>query len=624
MSIIYQLSLTRLDGASRNDHQTHINVHLSRDPRTIKAETVVKEILRTDTTDVYHLEDAEIIGPVNLKHRIVSRPIEIVRCTFIHDIDVRYCEFKQTVDLSDCIFDASFNSGDEIESHTIYRKDLICNRARFRGATSFNGACVEGSAYFQDAQFQFHSMDEDVVEVDFIGFQCAKTFEADRAVFEGGVSFNAFHCRDGLFHSIQCKNRAKIVSFRGASFGGNLEFQKKKDDDPPAVFKGGFDCIGVACGRKAIFSGVRFECSSDLVCSNDGKKHAVAFDHASFGWLMNCADAQFDGRVSLRAIQCDGDGYFNNAHFEYGQEMNEPGTQEPKNAVDFRFSHFGGNLDLREAQFKGSVNLGQVVIGGKLSLAHSSFAKAAKLYDANIKIFDLRDGKYSSDEASKAAQHGSQDEFPFKTRSLDLTSCTFERFHADTTELERELGFKLVEAQDPRTFSRDPYLQLERYYKNSGKEDAARVIHFKGHQDLRKNRKQPDGAIRWSTAYATKDLLLGLLTGWGLKTHRLAGICIFLIVCGTVFFSQEGALRPQANQEVVALASQPPERLGARLVERTLYSLDVFVPLDLGFSSKWEPTSLGVEAGIFIYTLMGWLLIPLLVASFAGVIKNDE
>lgn len=622
MSAIYQLSLTRLDDPSHNDHQTHINVHLSRGPRMIKAETVVKELLREDTDDVYRLKNANIIGRVNLKHRTIKRPIEIVRCTFIHEIDVRYCEFKQTVDLSGCIFDASFNSGDAIESHTIYRKDLICNHAQFRGATSFNGACVEGSAYFQDAQFQFCSSDKTVTEVDFIGFQCTKTFEANRAVFDGGVSFNSFHCRDGLFHSIQCKNRAKIVSFRGASFGGNMEFQKKKDDDPPAIFKGGFDCIGVACGRKAIFSGVRFECSSDLVESNDRKKHAVAFDHASFGWLMNCADARFDGRTSLRSIQCEGDGYFNGAHFAYPHDVYEPGTQEPKEAVDFRFSHFGGNLDLREARFEGSVCLGQVSIGGKLSLAHSHFAKAAKLYDANIKIFDLRDGKYSQNEATEADQHGSQDGFPFKTGSLDLTSCTFERFHADTTKLERGLGFKLVEAQDPRTFSRDPYLQLERYYKNSGKEDAARVIHFKGHQDLRKNRKQPDGAIKWSRAYATKDLLLGLLTGWGLKTHRLAWICMFLIIFGTLVFSQQGALQPPANPEVLA-ANQPPERLGERLVERTLYSLDVFVPLDLGFSSKWEPASLGFEIYTFIYTLMGWILIPLLVGSLAGVVKSD-
>jgi hypothetical protein len=61
------------------------------------------------------------------------------------------------------------------------------------------------------------------------------------------------------------------------------------------------------------------------------------------------------------------------------------------------------------------------------------------------------------------------DDFPFKGDAvLDLRGCTFELFVVSDTDNEAVLekqARSLAEAQDPSKLSRDPYIQLEKYYE---------------------------------------------------------------------------------------------------------------------------------------------------------------
>ena len=66
-----------------------------------------------------------IKGKFDLKHQIITTPIEFKHCTFLDEVDLRYCECKELVSFVDCTFEKEFNSGDEIHSHSIYHKDLI-------------------------------------------------------------------------------------------------------------------------------------------------------------------------------------------------------------------------------------------------------------------------------------------------------------------------------------------------------------------------------------------------------------------------------------------------------------------------------------------------------------------
>jgi hypothetical protein len=113
------------------------------DNETVQAGDIVESLTKREPDEtVYILRNARIEGQLDLRHRTVLVAVDIQNCEFLEDVDLRYCEFTQAVNLSGCTFRKEFNSGDEFESHTVYRKDLICSKAVFEGPVSFNGCRV--------------------------------------------------------------------------------------------------------------------------------------------------------------------------------------------------------------------------------------------------------------------------------------------------------------------------------------------------------------------------------------------------------------------------------------------------------------------------------------------------
>src|SRR3712207_3190759 len=93
----------------------------------VQAGEIVEALTQENGDTVYVLQDAQISGKLDLKHRVVQPAVVIQRCTFLAPVDLSYCEFKHAVDLSGCTFQQWFNGGDG----TIYKKDLICHGVTF-------------------------------------------------------------------------------------------------------------------------------------------------------------------------------------------------------------------------------------------------------------------------------------------------------------------------------------------------------------------------------------------------------------------------------------------------------------------------------------------------------------
>lgn len=122
--------------------------------KVVRANDIVEELTREADELIYTLRDAQVSGKLDLKHCIVNVAVYLQNCEFVDEVDFRYCEFKQAVDLSGCFFRQDFKSGDQFESHTVYRKDLICNEVVFEGVASFNGSRFESNVFFWRAEFQ--------------------------------------------------------------------------------------------------------------------------------------------------------------------------------------------------------------------------------------------------------------------------------------------------------------------------------------------------------------------------------------------------------------------------------------------------------------------------------------
>jgi hypothetical protein len=689
----------------------------------VKAEDLKREItqdasklslrLRTGKS-LLPLSNARIVGSLELKHRTIDKPIEITDCVFENELDLRYGEFKQVVNFSGCTFKCEINSGDETESHTVYKKDLICNRVRFEGPARFNGIQVEGSAYFRKACFLNAEP-----SIDLMGASIKKSLEFTDSIVEGLADFSGLKCDGyGVFDRVSfCgggKSQGK-VTLTLSSFGGTLNFES-------AIFRGPADLSALKCDGDGIFDGATFE-------------KEVFFNFSTFGRNLTCCDVTtFKGPAGFNTIKCDGSGFFSNARFEF---QDEEETTQNKWGVDFIAASFGANLDFEGATFEGSATFSSLACGGNGFFRHNFRAKnldftlasfGGDLEFVNAKVegeanfnrlkcdgagnftgaqfgrfvgwryegerIDLSFTHFGSNlsldnatfggEVDMSAARISQDltftdglfeqrvilnnassdqvklqgtNFPFNSPLLDLREYTFRGF-SGPDENSEELALRFARAQDPFKFGRDPYLQLEKYYSSIGNEVQAKAAYYEGRRDLRHNVKKYRNKSttkptklgkrinKWRRVKLTSwgDWCLKWFTGYGVKTERLLIPILVVFVIGFGLFSvpsnalktvetdsSSAAADPSANLtadgiQMTAMSAgkkEVPEDKGPNAIDEFAYNLDLFLPLDLSVADEWELQKRWLEIYGLGHQLIGWILIPILLASLGGIIRKQ-
>jgi len=694
--------------------------------------------LDNDVDPLFSLESAVVVGRLDLKHRTIERPLEFKNCWFLDSVDLRYCEFEQAVYFLDCTFYQVFNSGDTVESHTVYRKELTCNGSHFKRAVGFNGIQVESNAYFHNSRFElkesaespeYPSLSTDYA-VDFATASFGCHIECRNAIFEGPVRFNSIRCDGNGF--IKDTRFEEEADFTAAFFGRNLEcsgahfggpavfnsvkcggngtfngayFETEANFTAASIernlqcsnveFKGPAKLNSLRCGGAGIINKTRFrdrvnlafssfglplmcedsefwgevDCTA-MTCAHDGRfknsrfesDQRIVFAGTSFGGALQCEGAVFKGRVDFRTLKCEGTGHFENATFVKTNAL-----------VDYRYSHFGGNLDLRCAYFAGRVRLSQASIKNKLCLGASRFEGEVELYDSDIKILELIDANYHLDKQNPLRSRNTAERsdfakiveteddlkrkfkkgaltrtasvlkletprirerqriveglYPFKLGKVALTGITFERFHGGPNrELAWDLALRFVEGQDRTRFSRDPYLQLEKYYSSIGEDSYALDVNYRGHCAIRKNakafkRNPQEGRVDWSRAKIWgPDVIWKWTTGYGQKMFRLLLIFLFFVALGTIVLWSDEALKklPGGTANIQAQQGWP------KPIDRIVYSVDLLIPvIDLraGDSRIVAPHLWFYEV---VHIFVGWLLVALLIAWVTAIARGNR
>jgi hypothetical protein len=561
-----------------------------------------------------------------------SISVDFTGASFGRNIECVKTEFNGTVYFSGLkcddrgIFrDARFGNEASFRSAS-FGSHLVCTGAEFKGLASFNGMQCGGAGYFDSCKFKLKELkDSDSNTVDFTGASFGPHVECTDATFNGPVSFNSFRCKgSGRFDRTEF-NRS--VDLRLANFGLVLRCLETE-------FGERVDASWVTCDYESVFDRARFR-----------------------------------AKANFRGLRCGSTGSFKGTTFEADE------------VVDFRHSHFGVDLDLRGAYFAGKVILGQASIANKLRLGGACFRGDTELYGSNIKILEFMDANYlpenyppsfqmRTSKAKKGFESMVSDQaklddilnkgknesiqhiietcfpslqgrsalidcifernesirrtveafFPFRESSLTLIDTTFERFHGGPNgELARRLALKFVEEQVPRRFSRDPYLQLERYYSGIGEEDDAVRMHRRGHSALRDNAKDyrnpgKEGRVKWSwyKIWVT-DFGLKYVTSYGTRAWLAVMYLIPLLLFGTLLFCGEETLLAKSEISYVKDVS---------LGHSFAYTLDLLIPvLTFPLTDTWVPSHKLGKIFSVIAVLAGWLLVPLFIAAWTGIIR---
>ncbi len=349
----------------------------------------------------------------------------------------------------------------------------------------------------------------------------------------------------------------------------------------------------------------------------------LSLDHGKIDWNIVLNDALVKCDATFNGLDCHGGGFFHKTQFH--------------KSVDFRYGRYGVNLQMKGMHVRSTASFDGVSINSDLIFdGNTIFHEGADLTGAKIRRLKLND---SSD--------------PFQKRQSVFIGCTFDFFEGE--------WWKIIDQQNPKRFSLDPYLALEKCKRAAGELSEADKIYYKG------RRAQTWRAFtKCDWRRFIPDMVWGTVTGYGVRRLKLFNWCFLFIVLGVVVYWPNDALRSARKegdavpQYSAAQHVQPPSNRGIntgddcltrfvdnsspwmarelqgwlkksgidvsmidrtllmRFVSRLTYSVDEFLPVNLEITKLCRPAPGWLQVYSAIHILAGWILVPLLVAAMAG------
>jgi uncharacterized protein YjbI with pentapeptide repeats len=372
--------------------------------RSIEAAWIAEAAQKRVKIDI---QDAVILGPLNLKYATFDEEVSFVGCVFKDPVDFSNTTLHRNLNLSG----TTFQQGALFVAATL-ECDMILNGARFlalgaefvdlhvvgvllaRGASFENGVMAnfnrahfdklvifehcrfEGDTDFVSVQFGNQTRFGDTVFKQKVNFSTARfvgsgVFGAQReqklngAIFEGYVNFAGAEI--GSTVAFQGAVFKQGLSFNGAKIAGSAFFRGEPEQDASgAVFEGEVDFVKTEIGGDADFRGVQFN-SKDKSVSFNGARIAssACFCGASFEGGVDFIKAEIGGSAEFQGVQFrskdkavsfNGTKIAGSAFFRAVPEQNVRGTVFEGEA-DFTGAEIGSSADFRGVQFKSKERL---------------------------------------------------------------------------------------------------------------------------------------------------------------------------------------------------------------------------------------------------------------------------
>jgi hypothetical protein len=410
--------------------------------------------------------------------------------------------------------DATFSSGDD-SSSTI---------AAFNSDADFTDACIGGNADFSKVAF--------AAEATFDSLRVEKSVFFRDSIFKDGADFTGLHAgQDASFDRVQFRAanippsqpgkdapenptaQLSLVTFQGAEILGDAHFRNAHfmadTSFEDAIFHGGayFDTVVFREGSQPSFSGTHFQ-------------HGAFFRDASFHDVATFRVARFGLEARFQATKFHKRVIFDGAIFE-------------------------GIAEFRSGELRGAAI--SAAVFNDVSFEHARFEQDARFDDTLFrKLTGFRETSFKALYLSPDGYTGKRRRMQFE-RGVDLRGCQYDRVQVDWKAL-LQLGehsqassriLKQARRVAPRQqpYDRQPYIQLERALRISGKTEDADHVYLE--------RRRVERYLRWTRGqygrWAT-DVLFGLGARYGVRPFRLVVFSIALIASGTWFFSQPGTL----------------------------------------------------------------------------------
>lgn len=400
-------------------------------------------------------------------------------------------------------------------------------------------------------------------------------------------------------------------------------------------------------GSAARIDGDRVEVAHDVVmgegftCAPGG----AWFRSASIGGDFNCGAGSFLAQ-SGPSLMLDGTRIGGRLYLRRWRSVDFRASQ----GVFARNVHVEGAVICKEGRFEREVNFNRAQVQGDFSLEGAEIASAPDDSDAELTLAAM----YVAGELSLkgTAFHGPEIVLArtYVGRSLRWSVCRSKgdgKLKVDLMQMKvgylhddlscwheasvRLDGFTFdgvavrekdwlakrkawLRRQWDQKWSPHPYDQLRAALQRSGHESAAREIAIE-RESVRRKEESAGRAAKLAS------IIYGGLLGHGYKPFRFFVICAAIVlVCGAAYCTIASCKHPTAAAQCGGFST--PEK-GAAHYHAFLFSLDAFVPVDLGQAGTWQPLKPLFSYLVAFETAIGWLFTALLLGAVTGILRRD-
>jgi hypothetical protein len=539
-------------------------------------------------------------------------------------------------------FDNAVFEGPVTFGGTVVAGDLAMGGAQFlreNDGANFYGMKIGHCAYFPNAVFDGPA--------GFVGTRVASNFEAQKvkfrnkkadvnfnsievkhsaffneAVFEGPANFGSANiASDFALTSVQFQNTEKEVNLNSMKVGHTLFLDK-------AVFAGSVNLGGTEIGGSLE--------AFDAFFKNEEKE--ASFNSVKIGNAAFFKRAEFEGPVNFIGADIV-------SNFEAQEAQFKSKTHAVKLTIKcgrkglFTETLFSGEASFADSSFvdlmidgKNStvpkLDLSRIVIKRQLSVEkikiHDFVARSlhvegpTNLTDILVEhAADLRYGDYAGVNLVRSVwpKDGAGG------RVFYLQGMKYRHIVAEIAN-ESKSHDKLMHLANQAAFSPDVYANLEAFFLREGYGAHADRAFIAG---KRRERREFLHGGRFATS-----LFLDRFVGYGRHTWWASFYCAFIIIAGSFLFSsqkmelQKSDDAPRARNPVWFRLGVQQENVAPRIYSPFWYSFGLFLPVVSFESDKiWRPkpeqTFLTHYARVHI--LLGWILIPIVLAALTGFIK---
>lgn len=625
---------------------------------------------------------ALIYDSINLENLVIPYEVYLNYCRFENNVNFSNSHFQKGLSFEGCSFkDANFN-GLKMEKFVILSKavfagsvdfmyadiagQFIANETNFKSVenlVNFTGMKVGSAALFNKAFFagpvnfgytritgNFEASGAQFKNVkEMVNFNSMKVGQVilHKAIFEGPVNFvNAeisvsFEC-----HGTQFNNSEFVAEFNSMKIGHTAFFNQ-------AVFAGpvNFDNVNISCNFEADES--QFKNKEKMINFNGMKVGGtVSFSKAFFAGPVEFFDADIDGQfggneivfnnpnqlINFISMKVKGCVFFHKAIFA--------------GLVDFRDVEISGNIEFSETQFKNigiAANFNTIRVYGSILFVNTDFSGKIYLSDAslldliiksniesyqllpfldisrtviirrlqieNIKLLDMIATslcvKGDATLRNVSIERGAMLDYSnFQTisildiswpKTLKLNGMTYQNIKAEPEEQSLQMLLNMI---NQSVYSKDVYTNLEAFFKLQGYTEKADKVFIAQKQRERKEILKRFYPSWWWNLILDKTISYGRSPGYSLVPIGI------IIIFGCYLFRREDGMKAKDSDLYKYNAFW--------------YSLGLFIPfVDLGGSRIWQPKKERWFARNYmhVHKIFGWLLIPIALAAFSGIIK---